>query len=258
MILTVDIGNTNIKIGGWDNDDLAFIARFQTVPNATNDEYALKIVNIFQLVDFNPAQFDGAIISSVVPQLSNVIADAIRQVIRIKKVYEISPGIKTGLNIKIDNPATLGSDMVCAGVATTAKYPLPAIIASLGTATAIFAINAQGDFLGGTVAPGVGISLNALSSKTAQLPYISLTPPDHVIGTNTIDSMNAGVVYGNAKMLEGMIELMAKELGEENPTVIATGGMASLIVPYCNREIIINDNLILEGLKIVYDKNHLK
>ncbi|MFV0400655.1 MAG: type III pantothenate kinase [Oscillospiraceae bacterium] len=254
MILAVDIGNTNIKVGAWDNDHLAFVSRLQTNPLSTCDEYAIRLLDIFRLGDFNRAMFDGAIISSVVPPLSGTITEAIERVIQTKRVFQIGPGLKTGLNIKIDNPATLGADMVCAGVAATAKYPLPCILISLGTATAIFAINKNAEYLGGAVAPGVKISLDALASRTAQLPHISLDHPTGIIGSNTVDSMKSGSIYGTACMLDGMIARMRDELGGE-ATVVATGGLSQFIIEHCREEIVYDDNIVLEGLKIIYHKN---
>lgn len=255
MILTVDVGNTNIKVGAWDNNELAFVTRLQTNPLATSDEYAVTLLNLFRIVDFNRTQFDGAIISSVVPQLTSQLSQAIKQIIQVPDVLLVSPGLKTGLNIKIDDPATLGSDLVCAGVAVASKYPLPAIIIGLGTATTMFVINEKSEYLGGTLAPGINISLNALSSETAQLPHISLGEPTKIIGTNTVESMLSGVVYGNASMLDGMIRRINKELGVEKSTVIAGGGLAQFILPHCEEKIILDDNLVLEGLRIIFNKN---
>lgn len=254
MILTVDIGNTNIKVGAWDKEDLVFVSRLQTNALRTADEYAISLLDIFRLRDCNSAQFDGAILSSVVPPLSLKMKAAVQTAIQSRRVYLVGPGLKTGLNIKIDNPATLGSDMVCSGVAATHKYPLPCIIASLGTATALFAIDRDGGFLGGAVAPGVTISLEALSLRTAQLPHISLEEPAGVIGTNTVDSMKSGIVYGTAGMLDGLITRMKAQIGED-ATVVACGGVAPYIAEHCSNEIIVDDNLVLEGLKLIYHKN---
>lgn len=254
MILTVDIGNTNIKVGAWDKDRLVFVSRVQTNPLRTGDEYAISMLDIFRLYDCNSSQFDGAIISSVVPPLSQPIKHAVRSVIQSRRVFLVSPGLKTGLNIKIDDPATLGSDIVCAGVAALQKYPLPCIIVSLGTATAIFVIDGEGAYRGGAVAPGVRISMEALSGRAAQLPHISLENPAAVIATNTVDCMKSGIVYGNAAMLDGMIGRMKRELGG-TATVVACGGVATSIVPHCTEEILLDDDIVLEGLKIIYHKN---
>lgn len=255
MILAVDIGNTNIKIGAWDQDELVFVSRLQTNTLKTQDEYAVNLIDIFRLNDCNAAQFDGAIISSVVPPLSLLFRNAIRHVIQTKRVYLVSPGLKTGLNIKIDNPSTLGADMVCCSVAAAAKYSTPCIIISMGTATAIFALGKDGEFLGGSVAPGVFISLEALARGTAQLPHISLDSPGNIIGTNTIDCMKSGSIYGNACMLDGIIRRMKSELGCPQTEVVACGGIAPFIVERCEEKIIFDENLVLEGLKIIYEKN---
>ncbi len=254
MILAVDIGNSNIKVGAWDNEKLVFLSRLQTNTLKTQDEYAVNLVDLFRLNDCNAAQFDGAIISSVVPPLSMPIKDAVKTVIQTNRVYLVSPGLKTGLNIKIDNPATLGSDMVCCAVAAIAKYPTPCIIASFGTATAIFAIDKNGACIGGSIAPGVVMSIEALSKKTAQLPHISLDSPSELIGTNTVDSMKSGAIYGTACMLDGMLRRMSKQLGG-NATNIACGGVAKYIISHCEEEIIYDDTLVLEGLQIIYNKN---
>lgn len=254
MILAVDIGNTNIKVGGWDNDNLAFVSTMHTSKRRTCDEYAVKLLDIFRLGHFNITQFDGAIISSVVPQISTTMTDAIKKVIQTDRVLSISPGLKTGLNIKIDDPATLGADLVCAGVAAMTNYSLPCIIVSLGTANALFAINENAEYLGGAVSPGIRVSIDALSDRAAQLPHISLRDPGPLIGRNTVDSMRSGTIYGAACMLDGMIAKMKAELGGE-ATVVATGGMTNYVVPHCEQEIIINQDLILEGLNIIYHKN---
>lgn len=254
MILTVDIGNTNIKVGAWDKDKLVFVSRLQTNPLRTGDEYAIALLDIFRLHEYNSSQFDGAILSSVVPQLSLPLRGAVRSVIQSRRVFLVSPGLKTGLNIKIDDPGTLGSDVVCAGVAALAKYPQPSIIISLGTATAIFALDSEGAYLGGAIAPGVQISLDALAQRAAQLPRISLEEPPAAIGTNTISSIQSGVVYGTADMLDGLLARIMAELGG-TATVIACGGVAPYIVRHCKTPITIDDNMVLEGLKILYHKN---
>lgn len=254
MILAVDIGNTNIKVGAWDNSELVFVSRLQTNTLKTQDEYAVNLLNIFALNGCNAAQFDGAIISSVVPPLSLPLKSAIQTVIATPRVFLVSPGLKTGLNIKIDDPATLGADMVSCAVAAIAQYTLPCIVVSMGTATVISAIDKEGSFIGCSVAPGILISLEALARRTAQLPYISLDPPGAAIGQNTLDSMRSGSLYGAASMLDGMIARMKAELGGE-ATVVASGGLASFVVAYCSEKIILNDDLALEGLKIIYKKN---
>ena len=254
MILTVDAGNTHIKVGAWDCEELVFVSRLQTNPLKTQDEYAINFMEVLRLHGCNNAQFDGAIVSCVVPALSQVLTEAVQTVVRSQRVYLVGPGLKTGLNIKIDNPSTLGSDMVCAAVAAIHKYPMPCILISLGTAPAIFALDADGSFLGGAITAGVGLALEALASRTAQLPHISVEEPAQVIGTNTVSSIQSGVVFGTADLLDGMIARMKKQLGEPCG-VIACGGLAASIVEHCSNQIQVDDYLVLEGLRQIYHKN---
>lgn len=254
MILAVDMGNTNIKIGAWDADKLVFMSRMHTNIQRTADEYAVQLLDIIKLNNCNSSQFDGAVISSVVPPLSYVMKTAIEQVIHSRRVLLVSPGVKTGLNIRIDNPAALGADLVCAGVAACARLSLPCILISLGTATVLAALDKDGVFLGGSVSPGVSISLEALSMRAAQLPYISLDEPASIIGANTIDCMQSGIVYGTACMLDGMIQRMREIMGED-VSVYAFGGHAPGMIGYCRENIQLEDNLVLDGLRIIFHKN---
>jgi len=253
MILTVDIGNTNIVLGGFDGDQLHFVSRLSTNHATTEDEYAVTIWDILSLHSVGRTHFEGAIVSSVVPKLLPVLKKAIKKRLGCQ-VLSIGPGIKTGVNIKTDDPSVLGADFVCAAAGVMAHYPLPAIVVDLGTATKIFALQEKGVFLGTAIMPGVNISLDALASRTAQLPHISIegTPP--VIGTNTVDSMQSGIIYGTAASIDGMVELYQQELGI-NSTVIATGGLASSIIPHCRKAIILDSDLILKGLLSIYRKN---
>jgi len=257
MIMAVDIGNTHIKMGAWDEDSLVFVSRLQTNLLRTRDEYAIDLLNILRLQECNSTQFDGAIISSVVPALSRTVQEAVGEVIQTKRVYLVGPGLKTGLDIKIDDPATLGSDMVCAAVAALHKFTMPCIIISMGTATAVFALDKDGAFLGGSVCAGVNISLEALSRRTAQLPLISLEEPGNVIGTNTVDSIKSGVIYGTAGMLDSMVARMKELLGEDT-FVVASGGLAGPITGYCRQKIHVDELLVLEGLRLIYHKNAKK
>ncbi len=255
MILTVDIGNTQTKLGAWDNHNLVFVARLQTSTRRTSDEYAIDLMDILRLNRCNSSQFDGAIIASVVPAVSAAVRDAVELVLRVDTIFLVSPGLKTGLNIKIDTPSTLGADMVCAAVAAIDQYPLPCIIISMGTATAIFVVDKDGSFLGGSVSAGVGISLEALSLRTAQLPHISLdNPPAGPIGSNTVDCIRSGIIYGTADMVDGMVNRMRKVVGEE-ATAIACGGNAENIICHCSSGVELNPNLVLEGLRLIYYKN---
>ncbi len=253
MILTIDVGNSNIVIGAFEGRELTFSARLNTVKNRLADEYAIDLKNLFELHK-KPRQVSGAALSSVVPVLTKVMTQAIRLVFGID-TFVIGPGIKTGLNIKIDNPSQLGSDIMADAVGAFAQYKPPIMIFDLGTATTISIVDEGGNILGGAIMPGVRLSLDALSSRAAQLPEISLVAPRDIIGTNTIDCMRSGVIYGNASMIDGMIERMRQRLGQDI-TVVATGGMASVIAPHCKNEIIINQSLQFEGLLELYHKNH--
>ena len=253
MILAIDIGNTNIVLGGFIEDTPAFVARIATNPNKTEDEYATKIRSILTLHEVDKAEICGAIISSVVPPLNSIIKKAVQIVYGVEPIM-VGPGIKTGINIHCDNPATVGADLVCACVAAHHIYGSPALIVDMGTATKIMLMERTGTFSGVAIAPGVNIGLRALSSGTAQLPQISLEAPASVIGKNTADCMRAGVVFGNASMIDGMIDRFSEEVGEEMQ-VIATGGLAATITAHCRHRILLDENLVLKGLHILYAKN---
>jgi type III pantothenate kinase len=253
MVLAVDIGNTNIVIGVFKNENLEFIARVETNKGMTTDEYAIKLKGIFELYNVDVQAIDGAIISSVVPPLTKALADSVKRLTG-KTPLVVGPGIKTGLNILIDNPAQLGSDLVVDSVAALAKYPRPIVIFDMGTATTISVLNATGSFMGGAIFPGVRLSLDALSDRTAQLPHISIDAPEKVVGTNTIDCMKSGLVFGNAAMVDGMIDHIEAEIGEV-ATIVATGGLSEEIVKHCRHKVIHNGTLLLEGLYLLYLKN---
>lgn len=254
MILALDMGNTNIVFGAIDEKKIHFVSRLVTDLNKTEDEYAVVFNTILNMYNINRADITGAIISSVVPPLMNIIKDAVKTVLGITPMV-VSPGLKTGLNIKIDNPAQLGSDLVVDAVAALNEYNAPFIVFDLGTATTASVVDKNHTYIGSVIMPGIVVSQDSLSSKTSQLPRIGLDAPETVIGKNTIDCMRSGLVNGNAAMLDGMIERIEEELGMKT-TVIATGGLAKFIVPYCKREgIIYDDDLLLKGLWIIYNKN---
>ncbi len=253
MLLCVDIGNTNIVMGAYEGDTLKFVARCATDKHRTADQYVVELHAILSIHECNCDTFDGAIISSVVPPLMPTVREAVQRILGCKTM-SVSPGIKTGLNIKIDNPAILGSDLVCGAVSALSNYKPPCVLIDLGTATKISGIDKFGSFVGCSILPGIGISLDALSSGTAQLPHIELDSASAIIGTNTVDSMRSGVVFGTASMLDGMIRKYRSVLGDD-ATVIATGGYSSNIVPFCETEIIQNPYLILDGLRLIYEKN---
>ncbi len=253
MILTIDIGNTNITLGAYEAERLKFTSRLATDPRRTGDQYAIEIADILRLNGEEASSVSGAAISSVVPAVGSAVRQAIVKLFGIEPI-SIGPGVKTGLNIRIDNPAQLGADMVAGAVAAIAKYPLPCIVFDLGTATTVSVIDEGGAFIGGAIAAGLGTTLNALATGTAQLPFIDLAAPDKVIGTNTVDCMRSGLVVGAAAMLDGMAKRMERELGKK-ATLVATGGRAGAVISHCERDIIIDDDLLLDGLYIVYKKN---
>ncbi len=253
MILTIDIGNTNICVGAFENEKLKFCARMSTDKQKLTDEYAIDLKDIFALYE-QEKKVEGAILSSVVPALTPCVAQAIKTVFGIRPVI-VGPGIKTGMNIKIDNPAQLGSDIIADDLAAHTLYKGPLMVFDMGTATTISVVDKNGAILGGAIMPGIRLSLNALSQTAAQLPEIGLeNAPDDIIGTNTIDSMKAGVIYGNASMVDGMIDRMEERMGE-TIKVIATGGLSGSIIPHCRHKIIHDPDLQLKGLYILYKKN---
>ena len=254
MILAVDIGNTNAVIGAFKGEERLFLSRINTDRQKMCDDYAVTLKSIVSLYGFSVNDIEGAIVSSVVPPVSYNMVSAIKKICPEIEVMQVGPGIKTGLNIKIDNPAQTGADLVCVSVAAINKYPLPSIVIDMGTATSITALDEKGNFLGGSIIPGVRISLEALSSRAAQLPQISLSADASLIGTNTVDAMRSGVIVGNAAMLDGMI-LRYREILGDNLTVILTGGMGKNIVKYCREQVIYDENLLLDGLRILYQKN---
>ncbi len=253
MVLAVDIGNTNIVLGGFMGDELKFVARIATNAAKTEDEYATKIKSILYLHEVEKTEVKGAIISSVVPPLTRVISDAINLVYAIRPVL-VGPGIKTGINIRCDDPSTVGADLICACVAANSVYGNPSLIIDMGTATKMMVIDNKGTFIGVSIIPGVNIALKALASGTAQLPQISLEAPSSVIGKNTADCMRSGAVFGNASMIDGMIDRFNEEMGYELK-LIATGGLSKTIIKHCKHNIISDDDLVLKGLNILYKKN---
>ena len=249
MIIAVDIGNTNIVVGGIEADHVLFTERLSTRTDKTELEYAIDFKLIFELHSISHAQVEGSIISSVVPPLSNIIKTALTKLIP-KEPLIVGPGVKTGLSIRIDNPTQLGSDLVVTAVAAIAAYTVP-------SATTFSVINDKRQYIGGAIAPGAAVALNSLSSQTSQLPFISLEAPKHVIGSNTIDCMKSGSLFGNAAMIDGMIRRIKKELGE-NAIVVATGGIAPAILPYCEETISYDPDLMLKGLALIYKKNQTR
>lgn len=253
MIIAVDIGNSNIVIGGIQEKEILFEARIRTDATKTSDEYCIDLKMILDIYQVPIQTVEGAIIASVVPQVLNSIKTALKKLTGINSLV-VGPGIKTGLNIKVENPAQTGADLVVGCVAALREYRAPLIVVDMGTATSMVVLDASGAFIGGCICPGVKISLDALTERAALLPGLQLDKPKRAIGRNTIDCMRSGVMYGTASMLDGMIQRMEEELGYKT-TVVATGGIAKFVVSFCKNEIHYERNLILKGLSALYYDN---
>ncbi len=253
MILVVDIGNTNIVMGCFDGDKILFRERVSSSQKATDLEYAVSIKTALEMNHVKSEEITGVIMSSVVPSITNTFKRAVEKLTGVKPLV-VGPGIKTGLSILIDNPAQLGSDLVVDAVAGINEYPVPQIIIDMGTATTFSVIDKNRNYLGGMITTGMSVSTDALISRTSQLPKIAFEVPKKLIGKNTIDCLKSGIMYSNACSIDGMIERIEEELGEKC-TVIATGGLANLITPLCKRKIILDDDLMLKGLFIIYNRN---
>lgn len=253
MLLTVDIGNTNIVFGGITKGSLDFMARVSTNKIKTEDEYGADLMSILKLHNVNIGDIEGSIIASVVPPVLVAIKKAVKLVTGTEPLV-VGPGVKTGLNILMDNPAAVGTDKIVAAVAALQEFKPPIIIVDMGTATTICVVDKNKNYIGGCIMPGVNISLDALCRRTAQLPYISLEEPKSAIAKNTIDSMRSGIIYGNAAMIEGYVERMENEIGEKC-NVVVTGGLGKYITKHCKRKFLYSEDLLLKGLEIIYNKN---
>ena len=253
MLLAIDIGNTSIVIGCMRDDNIVFKARIATDRLRTSDQYGVEIKNMIEAFGVNLKEIDDCIISSVVPPVFNSVRTGVLKIIG-KQPMVVSPGLKTGLNLHVDVPSQVGSDRIVIAVAALAEYEAPLILMDLGTATTIEVVEPNNRYVGGVIFPGVMVSLDALTSRAAQLPGISLDKPKAVIGKNTVDCMRSGMMYGTAAMIDGIIERIEEELGHK-ATIVATGGLARFITPLCKREIILERDLLLKGLNIIYKKN---
>lgn len=253
MILAIDIGNTNIVLGCLRDEQILFTERLSTDHAKTDLEHAISIKNVLELHHIDPAEIEGAIIGSVVPPITSLIKEALRKITGCEAMI-VGPGLKTGLNILMDNPASVGSDLIVGAVAGIAEYRLPLVIIDMGTATTICVVDENKNYIGGMILPGLRVSLDSLTSRTSQLPRISLDPPKRLIGKNTIDCMKSGILYGNASCIDGMVDRIEEDLGQK-VTVVATGGLAGSIAPLCKHDIILDDELLLKGLLLIYKKN---
>ena len=253
MILAIDAGNTNIVLGCMEGMELRASARISTDPKKTEHEYAALFRDVLGFEHMDVASFEGAILSSVVTPLTPTLQQAVKLLIG-KAPLVVGKGLKTGLDIRIDDPAQLGADLVVGAVAASQLYEPPIIMVDMGTATTVFVLDDRGRFVGGAIMPGIMVSMAALSQGTSQLPMISMDKPKKCIGTNTIHCMQSGAIYGNAAMLDGMVERFEEELGYP-AAVVATGGTAGTVVPFCKRKIIYEPELLMKGLAILWEKN---
>lgn len=253
MILAVDIGNTNIVIGCIEQEKIYFVERVSTNISKTELEYVVEFKTLLDLYRIRIEEITGCIIASVVPPLTNIVKNAMEKLLRISPLI-VGPGVKTGLNILMDNPGQVGADLIVNAVAGLKYYGAPLLIIDMGTATTISVVDNRKNYVGGMILPGVKVSLESLVNRTSQLPRISLEAPKKIIGKNTIDCMKSGIIMGQAACMDGMIERIWDELGYQAP-VVATGGLAGCIVPYCKKEIIYDNELTLKGLDVIYRKN---
>lgn len=253
MILALDAGNTQISLGCLEGRKICRVARMETNRNKTEFDYAVAIEQILRLDGLGRTDFEGAVLASVVPPLTETLREAVR-LLTGHRALVVGAGIKTGLNIALEDPGTIGADLVAAAVAALADHAPPIIVIDMGTATTMIALDAAGRLLGGAILPGTGVSLETLSATAALLPHVNMEPPRRCIGRNTAECMRSGAVYGTAALLDGMIGRMGEELGGE-ARVIATGSLGALIVPFCRSKITYDGNLILRGLGLIWEKN---
>lgn len=253
MILAVDIGNTNIVLGCIEDGKILFEARTATDRLKTSDQYCVELKSLLSLYEVSPKSISGSIVSSVVPPVLNSIRTAIYKLTG-GDCLVVGPGIKTGMNIRMDNPLEVGSDLIVASVAAIAEYGAPLLLVDMGTATTVTAVDESGAFIGGCICPGLKISMQALTDRTAQLPGISLDEPERAIGKNTRDSMRSGIMYGAAAMIDGLLDRMEAEMGGE-VKAIATGGLSKFVVPLCRRKLVYDRSLMLKGLWLIYQRN---
>ncbi|OAB42714.1 type III pantothenate kinase [Paenibacillus glacialis] len=254
MILVVDIGNTNIVLGIYHNKELVHHFRLSTTRQSTVDEYGVMIFNLFRMSDISVKDIEGVIISSVVPPLVNIFEEMCLKFIH-KTPLVVGPGIKTGLNLRYENPREVGADRIVNAVAAVNQYKGPLVVVDFGTATTFDCIDELGNYLGGAIVPGIGIATEALYQRASKLPRIELEKPKKVIGRNTIHAMQAGIIFGYAGQVDGIVERIKVEMEAPDLKVVATGGLAELIASEtkCIQEV--NSMLTLEGLRLIYERN---
>lgn len=253
MLLVFDVGNTNIVMGVYRGQELLRSWRLSTNRQETEDEYAVKIRAFLGAASIATEDIDNVIISSVVPPLMPTLEALVKQCFNVTP-YIVGPGTKTGLPILYENPREIGADRVVNAMAGFAKYGGPLIIVDFGTATTFCAINEKGQYMGGAITAGIGISAEALFQRAAKLPRIELVRPKQIIGRNTVASMQAGIVYGYTALVDGIVQRMKKEIGGVC-RVISTGGMARLIASDSETIELVDDNLTMEGLRLIFERN---
>ena len=253
MLLAIDIGNTNIVLGLFRDGELAHHWRVATRRDGTVDEYGILLKSLFEVVEIPRSAVAGVIIASVVPPLQPVFEELASSYLRITPLV-VGPGIRTGMPILYDSPREVGADRIVNAVAAYEAYGGPAIVVDFGTATTFDAISSKGEYLGGVIAPGVGISAEALFERAAKLPRVEIVRPKVVIGKNTVGSMQSGLFYGYVSLVDGIVHRMVKEM-DAQPTVVGTGGLAHLILAESATVSRIDPLLSLKGLQILYERN---
>ena len=253
MILTLDIGNTNIKTALFDGKEMRYYWRMSTNIQKSSDEYGIVLVNLFQHVGVRPEEVEGIMISSVVPTINFTIEHMCQNYFEQTPLFVV-PGIKTGINIRYENPRELGSDRIANAVAAYEEYGAPTIFIDFGTATTFGVVGEDGVFLGGCICPGVKLASEALVTGTAKLPRFELTKPEHVIGRTTLTNLQSGMYYGYVGLVKNIVRKIKQELGQE-ATVVATGGMAVMIAEESKVIDKLDGLLTLKGLRLIYERN---
>ncbi len=253
MILCIDVGNTQTVLGCIEDGQILRTIRLTTIASETAEEAAVRLLGVLSFHGLSSEALDGAILSSVVPAVTETLKAALPMILS-GRLLIVGPGIRTGLNVRIDDPGTLAADLLVGAVSAMNFYTLPAIIIDMGTAITLTAVDQKGCYRGGVIMPGVRLSFGALSRGTSLLPDISFSAPKKVIGSNTVDAMRSGALYGTASMIDGLVERMEEEL-KASCTVIATGGQAPFVIPFCRKKILVDEDLLMKGLYYLYRKN---